>query len=112
MESSIIDKAVKMDIPSSYLPTYNDYVRLLNWFKVVNNQRKDVLWYDVVTSRYILYREMDCNIPYFRFLNDFLQWTLDSATVAISILFNSPPDKLPLTSLFIYSLAQRPTSDK
>ena len=85
MESSIIDKAVKMDIPSSYLPTYNDYVRLLNWFKVVNNQRKDVLWYDVVTSRYILYREMDGNIPYFRVLNDFPQLTRDTATVDIEI---------------------------
>ena len=35
-----------------------------------------------------------------------------SATVAISILFNSPPDNDPLISLSTYSLAHSPTFDK
>ena len=34
-----------------------------------------------------------------------------STTVAISILFNSPPDKEPFTSLSTYSFAHNPTFD-
>ena len=33
-----------------------------------------------------------------------------AASIAISILFNSPPERPLLTSLFKYSCAQRPTS--
>ena len=34
-----------------------------------------------------------------------------NATVAISILFNSPPDSEPFTSLSTYSFAHNPTFD-
>lgn len=89
MPDHILSKAVRKDIPENFGTSGATlFGRLMEWFGQTENRRKDILFNDLKTGRYVIFTGMaseTSSVPYFRVANDFTQLKREDATVEIEM---------------------------